>query len=115
MDKKGFTLIELLSTITIMTVIATMVCINISKIFDNNESEREKSNEEIITNAACVYIELNKNEELKQKCLSKGCDITTSTLISEGLLDNESVNNSKIIHIEMINNEKKCTIKEVLK
>ena len=46
MDKKGFTLIELLSTITIMTVIATMVCINISKIFDNNESEREKSNEE---------------------------------------------------------------------
>ena len=39
MDKKGFTLIELLSTITIMTVIATMVCINNSKLFDNNDKE----------------------------------------------------------------------------
>ena len=86
MDKKGFTLIELLSTITIMTVIATMVCINISKVFDNNDKEEENNNKII--------------------------DISTDILIKEGLLDKENVNNSKIIHIEMYNNEKRCTIKE---
>ena len=112
MDKKGFTLIELLSTITIMTVIATMVCINMDKIFDNNKNDKEIENNEIITSAACIYIELNKNIELKEKCLSTGCDINASTLIDEGLIDKENVNNSKIIHIEMYNNEKKCTIKE---
>ena len=64
MDKKGFTLIELLSTITIMTVIATMVCINIDKIFDNNKQDQETNNK-LISDAACVYIELNKNTALK--------------------------------------------------
>ncbi len=111
MDKKGFTLIEVLSAITIMTVIATMVCINISKVFDNNDKEEENNNK-IIEASACIYIELKKNEELKKECYTNGCDINTTTLIKEGLLDKENVNNSKIIHIEMYNNEKKCTIKE---
>lgn len=111
MNKKGFTLIELLSTITIMTVIATMVCINIVKIFDNKDKEEKKSKESIITNAACIYIELNKNNDLKEKCLSIGCDISSNDLIKEGILNEEDVDNSKIIHIEKENNEKKCTIK----
>ena len=111
MDKKGFTLIELLSTITIMTVIATMVCINITKIFDNKDVEEQKNKDGIITSAACVYIELEKNNDLKEKCLSIGCDISSKDLIEEGILDKEDVNNSIIIHISKENNEKKCTIK----
>lgn len=111
MDKKGFTLIEVLSTITIMTVIATMVCININKVFDNNDKEEENNNS-IIEASACIYIELNKNEELKKECYTNGCDISTDILIKEGLLDKENVNNSKFIHIEIHNNEKRCTIKE---
>ena len=110
MDKKGFTLIELLSTITIMTVIATMVCINISKVFDNNDKEEENNNK-IIETASCIYIELNKNEEIKNECYKNGCDISTDILIKEGLLDNENVSKTEIIHINKINNEKKCTIK----
>lgn len=112
MNKKGFTLIELLSTITIMTIIATMVCINMDKIFNNNASEKEKNNEEIITNAACVYIELNKNAKLKEECFKNSCDISITDLINEGLLNNEDVNNSSVIHIEINNNEKKCTIRK---
>lgn len=111
MNKKGFTLIELLSTITIMTVIATMVCINVVKIFDNKDKEEQKSKENIITNAACIYIELSKNNDLKEKCLSIGCDISSNDLIKEGILNEEDVDNFKIIHIEKENNEKKCTIK----
>ncbi len=111
MDKKGFTLIELLSTITIMTVIATMVCINIDKIFDNNKQEQETNNK-LISDAACVYIELNKNTALKEECFTSGCDITTDTLIKEGLLEEENVSKSKIIHIEKNNNnEKICKVR----
>ena len=109
-NKKGFTLIELLSTITIMTVIATMVCINISKVFDNNDKEEENNNK-IIEASACIYIELSKNEEIKNECYKNGCDISTDILIKEGLLDKENVSKAKIIHINKINNEKKCTIK----
>ena len=36
MNKKGFTLIELLSTIAIMTVIATVLTVNVLNIFENN-------------------------------------------------------------------------------
>lgn len=112
MNKKGFTLIELLACITIMTIIATMACINMAKVFDNKEKEKQKSKEEIITSAACIYIELNKNNDLKEKCLSDSCDISTNDLIKEGLLNEEDVSNSELIHIEMKNNEKKCTIKK---
>lgn len=111
MNKRGFTLVELLSTITIMTIIATMVCINMDKIFDNNDKEKNKNNEEIITEAACVYIELDKNKELKNNCYQNGCNIEVESLIKEGLIDQEIVDNSNIIHIEINNNEKKCTIK----
>ena len=111
MDKKGFTLIEVLSSITIMTIIATMVCINIEKTFSNSNTEKENNNKEIIESAACVYIELNKNKELKNKCYQYGCDINTDSLIKEGLIDKEIVNNFPIIHIEINNNEKKCTMK----
>lgn len=112
MNKKGYTLIELLSTITIMSLIAVIASINIVKIFDDKEKEAKKSEESIITTAACLYIELNKNEQLKANCLQNECDITTDTLIKEGLLNEEDVSNTKVIHIKKENNEKKCTIKE---
>ena len=112
MNKKGFTLIELLSTITIMTLIATIISINVIKIFDTKEKETKASEESIITSAACVYIELNKNEQLKNICLTSGCDITTDILIEEGLINEADVSNKRVIHITKENNEKKCTIRK---
>jgi len=111
MNKKGFTLVELLSSITIMTLIATIASINIINIFDNKEKENIESKENIITTAACVYIELDKNSSLKEVCLKNGCDITTNTLINEGLLNENDVDNPEVIHIFKENNEKKCIIK----
>jgi len=109
-NKKGFTLIELLATITIMTVIATITTVNIIKIYDNNESAQTKTKENIITTAACVYIELEKNKALKETCLDHGCQISTTTLIKAGLLNEEDVDKEKVINIYEENNEKKCTI-----
>lgn len=112
MNKKGFTLIELLSSITIMTLIATIASINITKIFDNKNKAEEEKKENIITSAACVYIELSKNEDLKTECLNNGCNITTNDLIKDGILQEKDVDKDIVIHIEKVNNEKKCTIKE---
>ena len=111
MNKKGFTLIELLSSITIMTLIATIASINVVKIFDNKKEEAKSNENSIITTAACVYIEMEKNKDLKQKCLTYGCDIDTDTLINEGFLNENDVNKKTVINVRKVNNEKKCTIK----
>lgn len=111
MNKKGYTLIELLSTITILGLIATIASINMVKIFDNKKEASEKGTTEVIETAACVYIELEENKALKEECLTRGCDISTETLIKDGLLSEKDVSNSKVIHIEKINNEKKCILK----
>ncbi len=111
MNKKGFTLIELLSSIAIMGLIATIASINIVKIFDNKKTLSENNKNNIIETAACVYIELKENADLKETCLASHCEITTDTLIKEGLLDNEEVNEEKIIEIYKENNEKVCKIK----
>lgn len=110
MNKRGFTLIELLSTITIMGLIATLTTINVIKIFDEKETISKNNQKEIITTAACLYIELDENKALKEKCLSTGCTLSTTTLINAGLLNQEDVDNSPVINIYKENNEKKCVI-----
>lgn len=110
-NKKGFTLIEILSTITVMGIIATVASFNIVEIFDKKLEEENNTKENIISKAACVYIELNKNKELKNNCLINGCLISTTTLIEEGLLYKEDVDKEQVINIEIKDNEKKCTLK----
>ncbi len=111
MNKKGFTLIELLSSITLMTIIATIASINLIKILDEKEKISTKNTESIITTAACLYIELDKNADLKEECLTNGCTITTDILIKEGLLNSEDVNKTEVINISKENNTKICKIK----
>ncbi|MCM1053231.1 MAG: type II secretion system GspH family protein [Ruminococcus sp.] len=110
MNKKGFTLIELLSTITIMGLIATVASINIVKIFDNKDSETENTKHDIITTAACLYIELESNSILKEQCLTDGCLVSTTTLINAGLLYEEDIEKEEIVKIYKDKQEKKCVI-----
>ncbi len=111
MNKKGFTLIELLSTITIMTLIATIASFNFIKLFHTKEKENLESVNQVIMQAACVYVELEKNQSLKENCLTNGCDITTDTLIQEGLLQEQDVDHFQVIHINNENNQKQCVLK----
>ena len=110
MNKKGFTLIELLSTITIMTLIATVLTINVLNIFESKKNIAEERTNNIITTAASVYLELKENKELKESCKINGCNISVNTLIKEGLLNENDVDNSKVINIYYENNEQKYTI-----
>ena len=111
MNNKGFTLIEILACITIIGLIATIASTNITKIFTKKEETTNNVKENILTTAACLYIELDKNKDLKETCLKNGCDITTNDLLKAGLLEKEDVSNLKVIHIYKENNEKKCQIK----
>ena len=115
MNNKGFTLIELLCTITIMSIIATMACVNLVNIFDTKEKITNANKEEIITEAACTYLELQENKDLKAKCLSNGCQISSTTLINAHLLDNNMISKEVIIDVKMVNQEKKCTIEKEVK
>ena len=110
MNKKGFTLIELLSTIAIMTVIATVLTVNVLNIFDRKQEIAEESLNNIITTAASVYLELNENKTLKENCKMNGCTITTDTLIKEGLLNEEDVDNQKVINITYIEGKQQIKI-----
>lgn len=110
MNKLGFTLIELLATIAIMTVIATVLTFNVLNIFDSKRKMNEESINNIITTAANVYLELNENKELKENCKLNGCRIRVSTLIEEGILSEEDVDNTKVINIYYENNEPKYNI-----
>ncbi len=113
MNKKGFTLIELLSTIAIMGLIATMTSVNIIEMLDDKKAKNEQNKNSIISTAACVYLELDENKELKEQCLTPaGCDLTTDPLVAKGLINEEDVDNPKVIHIYKENNTKKCIVKE---
>lgn len=110
MNKKGFTLIELLATIAIMTVLATILTINILNVFANKKKIAEENKNDIIITAANVYLELSKNKNLKENCKIKGCSISTNTLIKNGLLNEEDVDNNKVINIYYENREQKYKI-----
>lgn len=110
MNKLGFTLIELLATIAIMCVIATILTINVLNIFESKEEIMNTTKNNIIATAANVYLELEENKNLKENCKRNGCNITVNTLIQEGLLNEEDVDNSKVINIYYENNEQKYKI-----
>ena len=55
MNKKGFTLIELLSTIAIMTIIATVLTVNVLNIFDNKQKITNHTKQNIITTPRKLY------------------------------------------------------------
>lgn len=112
MNRKGFTLIEVLATLTIVGVIAALASINIIKLFDIKEKVESDDREKVITEAACLYIELEKNQELKEVCLLKGCEVKAQELIDNELINEEDVDKNTVINIYKEDNQKKCVIKE---
>jgi len=112
MNKKGFTLVELLCTITIMGFIATAASINIMNIFEEKEKASTNNKNNIINEAACLYLELNDNKVFKENCKLNNCSITTNELIARGLLKESDVDKPEVINITYQNNEKTCQIKD---
>ena len=79
-------------------------------IFEEKKKMQEETQNSLMTTAACLYIELEDNIDLKNTCLKNGCTINTNTLINAGLLNEEDVPKNKNITIKKENNVKTCTI-----
>lgn len=88
MNRKGFSLIELLAAIVILTLISTIIVISFDKVFEKNDEKKYQAFKGEVESAACVYIDLNKNKELRDSCY-KNCTIKASDLIEAGLINEE--------------------------
>ncbi len=117
--KNGFTLIELIATIGLMVLMGYIVINNLSSIFTMREDEDIADFKQMLEDAACTYIELS-DPSIKQKkevCKNTGCSVSTSLLISNGLLDEDlrnprtgkSITGSEVIQIRYVDFEKTCT------
>ncbi len=117
--KNGFTLIELIVTIGLMVLIGVVIANNLTSVFSHREDENISDFQNMLQDAACLYIDLSDPEikNLKATCKSNGCTVKTGKLIENGLLDENEVNpltKQKInglesITIRYINGEKICT------
>lgn len=108
--KNGFTLIELLVTIGILVIMSAIIATNIVSILRATEDNDEVAIKKEVEKAACVYVDSSLNTG---NCNSKNkvqCNITLSTLISSGLID-DSYNDkaSKTVTVKWVSGEKICT------
>jgi len=117
--KNGFTLIELIVTIGLMVLMGVMVANNLTSLFSRREDENVTDFQNLLQDAACIYIDLS-DPQIKSKkatCKSSGCTVTTAVLIENGLLDEKEINpltkepiqGSEQIRIAYPNGEKTCT------
>ena len=120
--KKGFTLVEIIITIGLIAIIGTVIVTNMSGTLNAQKEERYENFKKVLEDAACTYIDLNKNSSLKNTCkLSGSCTVLVSALLNEGLIEDgdlhdpkkdETISGSTIINITYTNGVKTCTYNE---
>ena len=129
MNHNGFTLIELLITMGIIALLSTVIVINMVNQYEKNKASQYEKFKETITSTGCSYIDSEDEKKERETCKeNKQCDISISTLISAGLIDENLIDPSNnkivkteqkniIININWENNdgylEKECTFSQV--
>ena len=87
--KNGFTLIELIAAMALLAILSTVVLVNMVGIKHNQEEAQSVRFENDIEEAACTYIDMSTNSELRQRCKSDSsrneCKIKLDTLISDSV------------------------------
>lgn len=107
MNKKGYTLIELIAVVVIIALIATIVALNFDTIIGKTNTKKNNAFKDDLEKAACVYIDLQVNQGVKEACYSSGCSVTAEQLIISGLISddlidpttNHEVNKSLVVNI----------------
>lgn len=90
MNKKGFTLIELLGVLVIIGLIIMIIVPTVKGLLGDSEDNLVVQQEKIIINAARRYM-VENNDLLAEDQIC----ISVATLISEGIIENDSVINPK--------------------
>ena len=129
MKKNGFTLIELIATMVLLAVLATILLVNMAGIKSNEEDAQIKRFKADVEEAACTYIDMSINSDLRESCKNNSnqskCQITLRKLIGDdvALVEKDELDvetnktaeeeqDSIYVQIKWINNggykEKKC-------
>ena len=90
MNKKGFTLVELLGTIVIIALISILIVPRIVNWYSNSTDSYEELNEELIIEAARIYVDEHPNDK---KEIQDG-DVkrySMTQLVNYGCLDENNV------------------------
>ena len=120
MIKKGFTLMELVAAVIIITIISITVTISLKNAYRKSEEKKYAEFKREVEQAACTYIDLTANRDIKSSCFPLGsCSVTVNKLISSGLIGedlidpstDEKVNQNLIVNISWdADSAKKCTL-----
>ena len=87
LNNKGFTLVELLAVLVILIAISSIAIPTISSSLDRSKNKQTKAKEELIKNAAELYVTDHRNQ------IQDECYINAQTLIDRNYLDANSLNN----------------------
>ena len=87
MKKNGFTLIELLAVVTIIALLSIIAIPNISKNIIEKKAEIDEANQKLLSSAADVYIENNKNYDNSYEANGSTYCISIQTLVDNNYLE----------------------------
>ena len=84
MKNKGFTLVELIITITLIAIISVSIGVSVAGMLSRQEENQAEEFKKTISDAACVYAELNN--------ITTTQTVNVQALIDAGLLSHELTN-----------------------
>ena len=95
MNKKAFTLMELVAAVIIITIITITVTISMKNAYRKSEDKKYAEFKRELEQAACTYIDLTENRDVKASCFSSGvCNVTVKKLVLSGLIGEDLINPS---------------------
>ena len=94
MKKNGFTLIELIATLVLMSLLATVILLNMVGMKDKQDDDSATSFKRNVEEAACSYVDRQDQMIYRDNRKENGYQLSLSTLIDEGLIDEDYLDKS---------------------
>ena len=83
MKRNGFTLVELIATLVLMSMLATVILINMVGVKDEQDQRSATKFDQKVEEAACTYIDMKNQMTLREQCKASGCVISLADLIGK--------------------------------
>ena len=92
-NNKGFTLVELIAIITLLAVLSVTILVNMVGIKGNEDNKNVDRFQKKVEEAACSYIDMIDNTQMRNNCKNSGCSVNLSVLYQDNiaLIDSEEI------------------------
>lgn len=92
-NNKGFTLVELIAIITLLAVLSVTILVNMVGIKGNEDNKNVDRFQKKVEEAACSYIDMIDNTQMRNNCKDSGCSVNLSVLYQDNiaLIDSEEI------------------------